>query len=112
MRTPTRRNLERRHNAILRRHEFPSATRFFGGFAMKVGPGMLVSLLIALAICGFCFDYGLDVYFGKDIPWYGDCLAGLFTSPVTVPAAVVGYVLVECDVPTPVFFPPEAKAGG
>jgi len=63
----------------------------------------LIALLISAAICGFCFDYNLNVYFGKDIPWYGDCLAGFFTAPINVPAAVVGYVLECCDVVTPIF---------
>lgn len=72
---------------------------------------MLVALLIGAAICGFCFNYNMDTYFGKDIPWYGDCLAGFFTAPINVPAAVIGYVLVECDVPTPIFFPPDTGGG-
>jgi len=29
----------------------------------------LIVLLIGVAICGFCFDYNLPVYFRKDIPW-------------------------------------------
>ena len=69
----------------------------------------LLALLLGLAICGFLFDYNLSTYFGKDIPWYGDCLAGLFTAPVNVVAAVVGYVLVECDTATPIF---GDRAGG
>ena len=63
----------------------------------------LLFLLIGFAVCGFCFDYSLTVYFGKDIPWYGDCLAGLLTSPISVPAAVIGYVLKCCDLATPFF---------
>jgi hypothetical protein len=65
----------------------------------------LVFVLIAIsviAISGCIFDYSLDVYFDKDIPWYGDCVAGLFTSPVTIPAAVVGYVLIECGHTKPI----------
>lgn len=65
----------------------------------------LVWLAIVVAIGGFCFDYSLDVYFGKDIPWYADCAAGLVTSPINIPAAVIGWVLVSCDVPTPIFNP-------
>lgn len=69
---------------------------------------LLLCLLIAsvpVAICGLLFDYSLDIYFGKDVPWYVDCLAGAFTSPVTLPAAVVGCVLVHCDVATPILCP-------
>lgn len=62
----------------------------------------IVWLLVVLAICGFAFDYSLDTYFGKDIPWYADCGVGAVTSVVTIPAALIGYVLVQCDVPTPI----------
>jgi len=65
----------------------------------------LVAALIVAAIGGFCFDYNLTVYFGKDIPWYGDCLAGFFTALINVPAAVIGYILECCDVATPIFYP-------
>ena len=69
----------------------------------------LLAVIVALVICGFCFNYALDTYFGKDIPWYADCIVGLFSGPITVPAAVVGYVLKACDVPTPIFCPPEPE---
>ncbi len=67
----------------------------------------LLAVVVTLAICGFCFNYALDTYFGKDIPWYADCVVGMLCGPITVPAAVVGYVLKTCDVPTPIFCPPE-----
>jgi hypothetical protein len=76
---------------------------FFGTF---FGVQFLIGcLVLLLAFCGLCFDYNLDTYFGKNIPWYVDCLAGLFTAPINVPAAVLGLVLVKCDVPTPIIFP-------
>ncbi len=68
----------------------------------------LVMLVFVVALGGFCFDYSLDTYFGKDIPWYGDCAAGTVGGAVTIPAAVIGYVLVECDQPTPIFYPGES----
>ena len=67
----------------------------------------LMSLVLALAFFGFLFDYSLDTYVGKDIPWYGDCVAGTVTAPLTTTASVVGYVLVACDVPEPIFCPPD-----
>ena len=72
---------------------------------------LAVLLIIAccLAFCGFVFDYNLNVYIGKDIPWYCDCLAGLLTSPVNVTAAVIALVLIECDVPQPICFPDETN---
>jgi len=61
------------------------------------------SLVIALAIAGFCFDYSLYTYFGKDIPWYGDCIAGLFTAPINIPATAIGFVLRCCGLEPPIF---------
>jgi len=60
-------------------------------------------ILLGIAICGFCFNYNLDTYFGKDIHWGFDCVAGTLSAPVNVPAAVVGYVLECSDAETPIF---------
>lgn len=62
----------------------------------------LAWLAIALAIAGFCFDYSLYSYFGKNIPWYGDCVAGLFTAPINVPATVIAFVLRCCGIEPPI----------
>jgi hypothetical protein len=78
-----------------------------GGFLASTVFIGLMSLVLAMAVFGFLFDYDLAVYADKDIPWYGDCVAGTLTAPLTVSAAVVGYVLVQCDVPEPIFFPPD-----
>lgn len=67
--------------------------------------GWIIALMISAAIGGFCFDYNLAVYFGEDIPWYGDCFAGFFTAPINIPAAVIGFVLECCGMPTPIFNP-------
>ena len=80
-----------------------SAGGFLGG-TVFIG---LVSLAMAMAVFGCLFDYALDTYVGKDIPWYGDCVAGTITAPLTTTAAVVGYVLVACDMPEPIFYPPD-----
>lgn len=79
-----------------------------GGFLGGTVLTFLVSLVLAMAVFGFLFDYDLDTYAGKDIPWYGDCVAGTLTAPLTVSAAVVAYVLVECDAPEPIFYPPDS----
>jgi len=63
----------------------------------------LVWLTIVMAVVGFAFDYSLYTYFGKDIPWYGDCIAGFFASPVACPAAVVGFILRCCGMEVPFF---------
>ena len=81
-----------------------SAGGFLGGAVLT----SLASLVLAAAAFGFLFDYALDTYTGKDIPWYGDCVAGTLTAPLTTAAAVVGYVMVECDIPAPIFYPPDS----
>lgn len=68
---------------------------------------IFVFLVLAMAVSGFFFDYTLDTYFGKDIPWYADCIAGVPFIGLTVSASLVGYVLVACDVPEPIFCPPD-----
>lgn len=67
----------------------------------------LVLVVFIVALGGFCFDYSLDVYFGKDIPWYADCVVGTIGSGFVVPVTVVGWVLVQCDVPEPISCPSE-----
>lgn len=71
----------------------------------------LALVVFVVALGGFCFDYSLDTYFGKDIPWYGDCVAGTLGGGVVVPASIIGWVLVQCDVPEPIFYPSENDAG-
>lgn len=63
----------------------------------------IVLLVVSFFFGGFCFDYSLYSYFGKDIPWYVDCLVGWFTSPINVPLAVIALVLRSCGVEPPIF---------
>ncbi len=63
----------------------------------------LFSFVVGIAIGGFCFDYCLESYVGKDIHWGVDCLAGAITCPIVIPGAVVALVLRQCDVQTPFF---------
>ena len=63
----------------------------------------IFSFIVGIAIGGFCFDYCLESYVGKDIHWSVDCVAGAVTCPIVIPGAVVALVLKECDVQTPFF---------
>lgn len=54
---------------------------------------ILLILGINLLLGGASFDYVLYSVLGKDIPWYGDMLAGLFVGEFTVPAAIVCWIL-------------------
>lgn len=71
---------------------------------MKLGTAFAIQaffLGIGLAITAACFDYCLQNVLGKDIAWYGDVIAGAFAAPVTVPLAVVIWVLKLCGVGMP-----------
>jgi len=64
----------------------------------------VIWLVCALLLClfsGFVFNYNLDAYFGRDIPWYADCCAGTILTPINVSAAVIALILIECDFQKP-----------
>lgn len=50
-------------------------------------------VLFNLALGGMAVNYLLEVWFTKDIPWYGDVLIGLFVAEIAVPAAIVTWLL-------------------
>lgn len=62
----------------------------------------LALFAIVIGCFGLCFDYSLDVYFGKDISWPIDCIAGTFASAIVVPATVIAIVLICCGTETPI----------
>ncbi len=57
--------------------------------------------LLNLVLGGWLFDYCLWNIFNKDIPWYGDALAGVFTGQFALPCAVGLFVLKLCGVNMP-----------
>ncbi len=63
----------------------------------------LLPLVAIICLLGLCFDYTLVSCFDQDVPFLLDCLAGTFTSAMTVPAAIVCLVLNYCGAPTPYF---------
>lgn len=52
-----------------------------------------IILILNLLIGGFCTDYVLFSVLGKNIPWWADCLIGLFLGEFTIPAAIVCWIL-------------------
>lgn len=68
-----------------------------------LGTGCLVVLAIGLLFGGVCFDYVLEVTFGKDIHWFGDMICGFVGGSVIVPAAIICFILVLCGIETPFF---------
>jgi hypothetical protein len=60
-----------------------------------------IVMLINALIGGWSFDYCLYSILGKDIPWFGDMICGLFLGEVTVPLAIVCWVMRLCGVEVP-----------
>ena len=47
------------------------------------------------------FAYCLDTIFGRIVPWYADAVAGLFLGELTVPGAVICWIIKLCGVHVP-----------
>jgi len=64
--------------------------------------GCLIAILVFnLAFGGWLFDYSLYSITGKDIPWYGDMVCGLFLGEIALPAAIICWVMRMCGVDVP-----------
>jgi len=53
---------------------------------------MIMFALFNVALGGVSVDYILS-WFGKDIPFLADSLIGLFAGEISIPVAVIGWVL-------------------
>lgn len=65
------------------------------------GGCLLIVLLFNLAIGGICFDYCLYHVFGKNVHWFADVVCGLFLGEITVPLAIVLWILRAAGLETP-----------
>jgi len=63
----------------------------------------LTVIVINLTFGAWCFSYSLNSFFGKDAPWYLDVVGGLFLGELTIPLAVVCFILNSIGVHTPYF---------
>jgi hypothetical protein len=71
---------------------------------VNIGCGcMVIVALLNVTLGGVLFDYCLQSYFGKDIPWYGDAACGLVTAEFVLPFAIVAFILKLCGVASPFF---------
>lgn len=61
--------------------------------------GRCIGFCILYPLNCFLFQYSLSMWFGKDIPWYGDMAGGLF--PFNLPIAIVTWIVSLCQVPVP-----------
>lgn len=57
----------------------------------------LVLVLFNIFIGGISVDYILS-WFGKDIPNIADGVIGLFVGEISVPIAIIGWILQACGV--------------
>lgn len=64
------------------------------GNVIKAYLGCIGGLLIFnLILGGLSVDYVLRMWFAKDIPFIGDTLIGLVLAELTIPAAIVTWLL-------------------
>ena len=59
----------------------------------RIGCGCGSILLVNLTLGGVSFWYCLKEIAGMAIPWYGNAIIGLFTGQITVPLAIVLWLL-------------------
>lgn len=56
--------------------------------------GCLIAILaLNLTVGAMCFAYSLRSILGADVPWWADALGGLFLGQITIPLAVICWVL-------------------
>ena len=63
--------------------------------------GCFVVMILNLLLGGWSFDYCLWAIFGKDIPFWGDMICGFFAGEVTIPLAIVCFILRCCGIESP-----------
>ena len=61
----------------------------------------MIIVAVNITIGALCFDYALETILGKNIPWYGDVICGLFLGEFAIPAAVICWVMTLCGVEPP-----------
>jgi hypothetical protein len=61
----------------------------------------LLIIAFNLTVGALAFQYSLSTVFGKNIPWYGDVIAGLFLGEFTIPCAIVCWIITLCGVEAP-----------
>lgn len=62
---------------------------------------LIAYAVISLVLGAPCFDYWLYSVFGKNIPWYADCVVGFALGPLNITAAIVCWIIRLCGIETP-----------
>lgn len=64
----------------------------------------LLVLAFNLTLGGYTFQYCLKAFFYKDIPWYWDVIGGMFLGELTIPLAVITWIVNHiAGIPVPFF---------
>jgi hypothetical protein len=63
--------------------------------------GCLIVILVNLTLGAWCFSYSLSTIFDKDAPWILDVLGGLVLGELTIPVALICWILTVAGVPVP-----------
>jgi len=61
-------------------------------FIFGQGTCLIFMLLFNITIGAMSINY-ITNYFGKDAPWWGDAIIGLFLAELSVPAAIILWFL-------------------
>ena len=59
-------------------------------------------ITLVCTVCAKMFEYSLFVFFGKDVPWYYDCLGGIVLNTANFPIWVFSLIAENCTT-TPLF---------
>lgn len=59
-------------------------------------------ILFNLLVGGWSVNYCLYAFLGKDVPWYIDVLIGLFVAEISVPTAIVLWILSHFGIQFPI----------
>jgi hypothetical protein len=72
-----------------------------GGCALS-GCGCWIAVIILnLTLGAYCFSYSAHEIFGVEVPLILAVIGGLFLGELTIPVAVIVWILVSCGVHTP-----------
>lgn len=58
-------------------------------------------IVVNATLGGIAFNYALASLMGKNIPWIADAIIGLFLGEITIPVALICWVIRLCGVPAP-----------
>ncbi len=52
-----------------------------------------ISIIIQMSLGAWSVDFLLNYFLNKDIPFWADCVIGLFTAEITFPVAIIVWII-------------------